>query len=322
MLWDVEGIYESGSTRIIASQEFETGAENIEIDITEYINEILNASGDTYGLGIKFSDLYENISTEFRQAVAFHTKHTHTFYEPYVETIIDDVITDDRNYFYLDKDNSLYLYVNLGGFSQNIVVNDVIIYDYNDDVVATLSGESITNVSKGVYKINLNLDSRIHVDSVLYKDVWNLNINGRDVVYEGEFYLISPEIYYSINNSNNINFNNYYFNFYGISENENVSDNVLKKIKLNIKELYPNQNKFVPLNVEYRLYTTINKNHEIDVIPFTPVNRTNTGYEFNLDTSWLIPQDYNIEIRMSDGIYYNNMQKLSFTVISNGKYLK
>ena len=38
-------------------------------------------------------------------------KNTNTYYEPYVETIIDDTITDDRNYFYLNKANSLYLYV-------------------------------------------------------------------------------------------------------------------------------------------------------------------------------------------------------------------
>ncbi|MFW6242754.1 MAG: hypothetical protein ACOC2W_01190 [bacterium] len=318
VLWDVEGYYQSGVTEIIGSQSFDNGNENLEIDVTDYINDRLFNTGNTSnGLGVKFDDLYESLETEFRQAVAFHTKYTHTFYAPYIETIIDDTINDDRNYFYLDKDNSLYMYVNIGGFKQNIDVDYVEIYDYQDNMIDVISGDSVENVSKGVYKINLNLDSRLHPDSVLYRDVWHLTINDRDVVYDGNFYLINPDNYYSINNTNEINFDNYYFKFHGISENENVSDDVIKKIKLTIRELYPNQNNYLPLNIEYRLYSVIAGNHEIDVIPFTPVNRTNTGYEFNLDTSWLIPQDYHIEIRMGDGNYFNKMQKLSFTVTSN-----
>jgi hypothetical protein len=56
----------------------------------------------------------------------------------------------------------------------------------------------------------------------------------------------------------------------------------------------------------------------VDVIPFTSVNRTNTGYEFNLDTSWLIPQDYYLQIRMKNGSYYENKQVVSFTIVSDG----
>ena len=36
------------------------------------------------------------------------------------------------------------------------------------------------------------------------------------------------------------------------------------------------------MDIEYRLFTTVGKKYEIDVIPFTSVNRTNTGYEFNI----------------------------------------
>ena len=73
------------------------------------------------------------------------------------------------------------------------------------------------------------------------------------------------------------------------------------------------------MDIEYRLFTTVGKKYELDLIPFTPVNRTNTGYEFNLDTSWLIPQDYFLQIRMKNGDYYENKQTLSFTVVSDGK---
>lgn len=325
--WTTAGAYLSGVTEIIGTEIFEKGSENIEIDVTDYINQRLFTTGYTgtsaytgasFGLGIKFADIFEELSTEFRQAVAFHAKHTNTFYEPYIETIIDDTITDDRNYFYLDKDNDLYLYVNIGQFQQNITVNQVNIYDHEDNLIDSVSGDSVVNVSKGIYKITLNIDSNDYPDAVLFKDEWLLTVNGRPTTYTGEFYLISQDKYYTFNNSNQINFDNYYFYFWGIGEKENLRAGVVKKIKLTIKELYANQNNFLPLDIEYRLFTTIGKKYELDIIPFTPVNRTNTGYEFNLDTSWLIPQDYYLQIRMKNGSYYENKQTLSFTIVSDG----
>jgi len=326
-MWTQAGAYISGVTDIIATQKFENGSENIEVDITNYVNQRLFGTGYTgttaftgasYGLGVKFPDAYEEIETEFRQAVAFHAKNTNTWYEPYIETIVDDTITDDRNYFYLDKDNDLYLYVNIGGIEQDIQVDNVNIYDYEDNLIDTLSGESVVNVSKGVYKITLNLDSELYPDAVLFRDEWNLTINGRESQHHGEFLLISQNKYYTFDNSNEINFDNYFFYFWGISEKENIRAGGIKKIKLTIKELYPNQNNFLPLELEYRLYTTIGSKYEADVIPFTKVDRTNRGYSFNLDTSWLIPQDYYLQIRMKNGNYYENKQVVSFTVVSDG----
>lgn len=325
-LWTNSGAYITGVSEIIGTQRFEKGSENLNIDVTNYINQRLFGTGYTgtsaftgtsYGLGVKFSDSYEALDPYFKQAVAFHAKDTNTWYEPYIETIVDDVILDDRNYFYLDKDNDLYLYVDVGGFPQNIIVNSVNIYDYEDNLIATFSGSLIENISKGIYKITLNIDSETYPDAVLFRDEWNLTINGRNSVHNGEFYLISQNKYYTFNQSNVINFDNYFFYFWGINEKEKIRAGGIRKIKLTIKELYPNQNNFLPLDIEYRLYTTVGKKHEIDVIPFTSVNRTNTGYEFNLDTSWLIPQDYYLQIRLKNGDYYENKQVLSFTVVSD-----
>ena len=320
--WSTAGAYESGSSEIIGVQSFENGSENFNLDITDYINQRLFGTGniftgDSYGLGIKFPDNLEEELTTFTQSVAFHAKNTNTWYEPYIETIIDDTITDDRNYFYLDKDNELYLYVNIGGIEQNITVNSVNIYDYNDNLAIMLTGDSIINVSKGIYKIMLNIDSDSYPDAVIFRDEWNLDINGRETQHSGEFYLISQNKYYTFDQSNQINFENYFFYFWGISEKENITAGNVRKIKLTIKELYTNQNNFLPLDIEYRVFTTAGSKYEIDVIPFTSVNRTSVGYEFNLDTSWLIPQDYKLQIRMKNGSYYENKQTLSFTVVSN-----
>ena len=328
--WTVEGAYISGVSEIIGSQLFEVGNENIEVDITDYINQRLTEMGVTgltgttgytgtsYGLGIKFPDDIEALETEYRQAVAFHVKHTNTYYEPFIETIVDDNIVDDRNYFFMDKDNDLYLYVNIGNFPQNIGVNKVDIYDNEDNLVDTLTGDSIVNTGKGIYKITLNVDSQTYPDAVLFKDVWNVTINGKEVIHENEFYLISGKNYYTFNLNNQIDPRNYYFYFWGINEKENIRAGNIKKIRLTIKELYPNQSNFLPLDIEYRLYTTVGSKYEIDILPFTPVNRTSNGYEFDLDTSWLIPQDYYLQLRLKNGTYYETKESISFTVVSNG----
>ena len=333
--WANPGVYLSGETEIIVEPmylHFEKGNENIDIDITDYINQRLVEGGVTgltgttaytgasFGLGIKFADFYEEQDTTFRQAVAFHAKHTHTFYEPYIETIIDDTITDDRNYFYLDKDNDLYLYVNVGGLPHNdVVVNQVEIFDYEGNLAAIVTGDDIVNVSKGIYKITLNISSDDYPDAVLFRDVWSVTINGKTFEHDNEFYLISEKKYYTFDQSSQIEFDNYFFYFWGIGEKENIRAGNIRKVKLTIKELYPNQNNFLPLDIEYRLFTTLGNKYELDVIPFTKVDRTNRGYEFNLDTSWLIPQDYYLQIRLKNGNYFENKQTLSFTVVSDGK---
>ncbi len=329
--WGNSGVYVSGITQTLGTQSFETGAENIEIDITDYINQRLFGtlsgytgttiySGTSYGIGIKFPDTLESLATESRQAVAFHVKETNTWYEPYIETTIDDTITDDRNYFYLDKDNDLYLYVNVGNgnVDYNITINEVNIYDYNDLLINTISGASVVNVSKGIYKITLNIDSLTYPDAVIFSDEWKMTINGKETTHIGEFYLKSQDQYYTFDQSNQIDFNNYHFYFWGIGEKEYMRAGVVKKIKLSIKELYSNQNNFLPLDIEYRIFTTLGKNYQIDVVPFTKVNRTNSGYEFNLDTSWLIPQDYYLQIRLKNGNYYENKSTLCFTIVSDG----
>jgi hypothetical protein len=331
LVWANSGhSYQSGITQIIGTERFEKGNENINIDVTNYINQRLFSgytgtsayTGASFGLGIKFPDSFEALQTEFRQAVAFHAKNTNTWYEPYIETIIDDDIIDDRNYFYMDKLNNLYLYVNVGNGNvpYTINVNSVEIRDNDDNIITLLTGGSIINVGKGIYKIQYMVDSSVFPerDATLFRDIWSLTVNGRNTTHEGEFYIISADKYYNFDQSNQINFDNYFFYFWGISEKENIRAGNVRKIKLTIKELYANQNNFLPLDIEYRLFTTIGKKYEVDVIPFTAVNRTKTGYEFNLDTSWLIPQDYYLQIRLKNGNYYENKQTLSFTIVSDG----
>ena len=322
--WSVEGAYISGTT--FASQTFEKGAESIEIDVTDYINSrifsgttgITAFTGTSYGLGLKFPEDIEALVTRNRQAVAFHVKNTNTFFEPFIETTYNNSIQDDRNFFYQDKNNSLFLYSSAGNERSSVTINKVDIYDYMGNVIDTISGDSVEIVSLGVYKINLNILSTDYPDAVIFNDVWSITQNGTVREINNDFYLISPNNFYNFTLSNRINFDNFWFNYYGLAEGEKVKRGELRRIQLEVKQHY-SQDDFLPLDLDYRLYIVQAEDYIIEVIPFQKVNRTSQGYEFTLDTSWLIPQDYKLELRLNDGNLFAIKNPINFTIFSSGK---
>lgn len=325
-LWSTEGIYVSGGTGatiILGNQTFYDGSENLSIDITDYVNSRIMTgttgfTATTFGLGIKFTDDFELLTPDERQAVAFHAKDTHTFFEPYVETTISDNIIDDRYYFYLDKDNNLYLYANAGNNPASITVTGVTIIDYNGNAIETLTGDSIQQIKSNVYRITLNIDSLSYPDSVLFTDRWSIVQNDVARTIDQKFYLIDRNQYYTFNNSNRVNFDNYTYKFIGIYERDKIRRGDVRRVEIDIRQLYPNQNHNIPLDVEYRLFINQGSNKQIDVIPFTKTDRTSVGYEFFLDTSWLIPQDYNLELKISNSNVFITSKPLRFTIVSDG----
>ena len=93
-----------------------------------------------------FSKVLESTSTCKLQYTGFFTRHTQTFYEPYLETSYNCTIEDDRADFYLDKNNKLYLYVNTGGNPTNLdsLPSQVQIKDQDDNIYTTIPQSGIT----------------------------------------------------------------------------------------------------------------------------------------------------------------------------------
>jgi hypothetical protein len=339
--WSTAGGFTTGDTGntgatsvVLATQRFEKGNENISIDLTDFINSIIfsgvtgttgttgttgittttGTTGTTtfFGFGLKHTDQLEALETLNRKAVGFHGKNTNTFFEPYLETEYDDSIQDDRNFFFLDRDNNLYLYSN----NPDTIVSGVTIYDYQDMPIAVLTGDSINEVRQGVFSITINLNSANNVDSVLYRDVWTIFINGVRYDVDQDFYLIEASQQFDFDLSGQFNIDNFFFNFFGLIQNERIRRGDTRTVNLNIRQLYP-QDIFKPLDIEYRIYITQDENTEIEVIPFTKIDRTLRGYQFSIDTSWLIPQNYFIEIRLCNGNVKKSKGQLRFTVVSD-----
>lgn len=309
-LWDVPGAFNEDTSEIIGTQNFDKGNENLIIDLTEFINEILNNHKQSEGVGFKYIKLLEDKFTKKIQSVGFHTKHTHTFFQPYLETYIDDVVKDSRNFFYQNQNNRLYFYKKVEG---NIEFETVTIYDNNGNVFKTINPDEIQRVNNNTYFINLKIGNS-YPDSVIFNDEWEYTINGEKSTHKDYFYIISENSNLSGKNED-FKLDNYSFYFWGIRNNETIERGGIRKIKITVKELYATQENRRPLNLYYRLYTKINTQNEIDIIPITPVNHTKTCYEFYIDTSYLLPQDYRLDVCLYMNSFGENKETINFRVV-------
>lgn len=303
---------------ILATQHFEDGNENLEIDITDIVNAYLTG-GTNYGLGLAFDEGLENSVLSNLKYVGFFTRHTQTFYEPYVESRYDDTIMDNRGNFYLDKNNELYLYVNVGGVPTDVDSMSgmgVTILDNNGDTFSSYTSSDITHVTQGVYSIDL-LVPTTDVGCVLYEDVWSgVTINGvtrPDI--ELEFELKSSDNYYNIGADSSVP-KNFTFNISGIKDKEKINRGDIRKVRVMARVPYTTNQQEVLDSLEYRLYTREGK-AEYTIIDYTPVEMAFNYNFFLLDTASLVPTRYYLDIKATSSYEVTTTKNvLSFDIMS------
>ena len=143
---------------LIDSQEFQFGDEDIMFDMSKEIENRLDGIIEVTGYIIAFSPDIELISdlTE-NYSVGFFTRHTQTFYEPYLETIYDDLVHDDRSFFVDNFENTLYLYSHENGIPKNLdKLPTVDILDLNFDPIPGYTDILTCQVTKGIYECKID----------------------------------------------------------------------------------------------------------------------------------------------------------------------
>lgn len=312
------GVYSGSPSGItIATQHFDLGNENMEVDITDYVNGLI--TGDTnYGLGIAYAYPYELSSTQNLQYVGFFTRYTQTFYEPYIETIYSNHITDDRNNFFLDKPNKLYLYVNLAGNPTNLdTLPSVQIYDENGSLYLSYESSEITHVTKGVYSVDVIIPTGDATIGSLFNDVWS------DVVVNG---VSRPDITLSFEIKDS-------FGYYNIGENDSLPQKVavsisgvknqekikrgdIKKVIVSTRIPYTVEQTQNISNIQYRIYVKEGRN-ELTVIDYQPVELASNYNYFLLDTASLIPNTYYLDILVESNLEVTTLKNvINFDIVS------
>ena len=325
--WENEGIYSTDklskeldlftskngnqSNIIIGYQHFDKGNESIEFDITETFNKFITAELCNYGIGIAFSPQYENKNTELTQYVGFFTSHTHSFFEPYVETTYNETIEDDRADFYLDKSNKLYFYSIVGGKYANL--------DEFPTCMVNDTSYEVKQATKGVYYINIEVPSSSYEDNTMLYDVWsNIKYKGKSFPnVELEFVTKSSNDYYQFGIPSSKQETELIPTLYGIKYKEVIKRGDIRKINVDCRIPYTTDQDRNNNYIEYRLYI-LSGEKQIDVIDWQKVEKGYNENYFFINTNELLPSRYYIDIRINVNMELFNYQKvLEFDIADN-----
>ena len=325
--WENEGIYSTDklskeldlftskngnqSNIIIGYQHFDKGNESIEFDITETFNKFITGELCNYGIGIAFSPQYENKNTELTQYVGFFTSHTHSFFEPYVETTYNETIEDDRADFYLDKSNKLYFYSIVGGKYANLD-------EFPTCTVDDISYE-VKQATKGVYYIDIEVPSSSYEDNTMLYDVWsNIKYKGKSFPnVELEFVTKSSNDYYQFGIPSSKQETELIPTLYGIKYKEVIKRGDIRKINVDCRIPYTTDQDRNNNYIEYRLYI-LSGEKQIDVIDWQKIEKGYNENYFFINTNELLPSRYYIDIRINVNMELFNYQKvLEFDIADN-----
>ena len=314
--WDSYGVYSGSPSGItVATQHFDKGNENIEMDMTEEVNSLITGGTVNNGYGVAFTPDFEEIITVPSQYVGFFTRHTQTYYEPFLETVYDNPIMDDRKNFYKNKVNRLYLYSNVGSEPTNLDNNpSVTIYDNEGNVFSAIT--DTIQATTGIYYAEVFVPTSAE-DGVLYFDVWSdLNVNGVPISdVELDFEIKDDTEYYQIGNNESLP-TPYAMSLSGVKRDEKIKRGDVRKIMVSARLPFTiNESKVID-NLEYRLWVR-EGNTQVNVIDWQPVNRAYLKNYFILDTSWMIPNRYFIDIKLTSNqevIHY--IDQMQFEIVN------
>ena len=325
--WENEGIYSTDklskeldlftskngnqSNIIIGYQHFDKGNESIEFDITETFNKFITGELCNYGIGIAFSPQYENKNTELTQYVGFFTSHTHSFFEPYVETTYNETIEDDRADFYLDKSNKLYFYSIVGGKYANL--------DEFPTCMVNDTSYEVKQATKGVYYIDIEVPSSSYEDNTMLYDVWsNIKYKGKSFPnVELEFVTKSSNDYYQFGIPSSRQETELIPTLYGIKYKEVIKRGDIRKINVDCRIPYTTDQDRNNNYIEYRLYI-LSGEKQIDVIDWQKVEKGYNENYFLINTNELLPSRYYIDIRINVNMELFNYQRvLEFDISDN-----
>jgi hypothetical protein len=312
--WASSGIY-SNSPIILDTVHFDNGNEDLVADITDYVNSILSGATN-HGLGIAFAPLYENITSEVDQSVAFFTKYTQTFFEPFVESVFDDTILDNRQNFTAEMGQSLYLYVTKGSnFYDLDELPTVDITDSSGNLIGDLNDITATKIRKGVYSVNFGLTGAVCDGKRFYYDKWKgLSLNNITIPDVTQKFVPKPYTSNFTIGENVKELDRYAIQFFGVKLNEKIKRGEARKIVVSFRSINNPRTELFE-EVYYRIYIKEGLTN-VNVFDWTKLDVTNEN-SFMLNTEYLIPREYFIEIKgksHGEEIFYNDVIK--FEILS------
>ncbi len=318
--WTTAGVFHDSPTVISGYTgnkiHMDNGGENIDFDITNYVNGIITGNTN-HGLGLSFAVVYQYLTPDRDQSVAFFTKYTQTFFEPYVDSHFEDTIMDNRNNFVEEIEQNLYLYVTKGTNFYNLDSTPTVdILDSDGAVITGLSGLTTTLIRKGIYKVTFTITTPECDGKKFFTDHWKSVILDGNTISGGVRQKFIPKPYtagFTVG-ENQTELQRYAIQFFGIKQNEKIVSGEIRKVVITFKSI--DVPKTVLLDeVYYRIYIEEGATQVI-VHDWTLLDKTNEN-SFQLDSSYLIPRQYFLQIKgktHTEEIYYK--ESINFEIVS------
>lgn len=177
----------------VTSSHFDTGYENLEVDVTSIVNLWNSGTVSNNGLAVYMTSSIEDDSNYGNYYVKkFYSRHTsYDDRKPYIEFRINDFIGDDRANMQWARTGSLFLYNVVGGSYQDLSGQVVMSISDASGVLTTVTA---SHYSTGIYSSSFSLPSGSYSGSLFY-DSWRA---GSTALLTGTFGFTSPAVSNSV----------------------------------------------------------------------------------------------------------------------------
>ncbi len=157
-------------TSVTASAHFDTGFEDIDVDVTSIVSSWLSGNFPNYGLGIMMTASVEADSnyTDYYRKKFYSRQTSFADRAPYIEVRANDFQGDDRVNMQWGRTGSLFLYNVIGGVFQDLTGQVVMSIA---DASGVLTEVTASQVSTGIYSASFSLASGSYSGSLFY-DRW------------------------------------------------------------------------------------------------------------------------------------------------------
>ena len=306
---------------------FDGGLEDLEVDVTNIVEDQIKGLIPSYGFLIKLSGTYENgLNETTYYTKRFSARSSEYFYKrPILEARWKSTVNDDRNNFFYFSNNldveenkqNIYFYNRVNGNLKNLpnnVIPYVKIFSENESLLT--SSILSTKVSTGVYKANFSITGS---EEQQLKDVW---YSGSYEYYTGSINIyprtfedtpVKPEYLFNISNLRPVYNKNEKPIFKIFAREKNWSPNVYKIANSDIKTLTFN-------NLYYKIYRIVDNFNIVDYgispIAYTLCSYDKNGNYFNLDMS-MFESGYSYGIKLmvlNDSEQIENKEIFKFKV--------
>jgi hypothetical protein len=271
----ISGTTWSSSGTTIAESTLECGDNCVlTFDVTNYVHHAL--TGNTYGLGIK----YKHEDEEDNSSITLYSRHTNSFYKPFLETVGDNVIKDNRNAFILGEPQRLFYFTN-GEDLDTLPTVDVL--SENNILQQTLTAQQF---SKGIYFVEFTLPQNTQTKRFWYDNWYNVVYKGHNLTNKkNRFLLVEPNSFYNFGafeNGKRLS-----LSVSNIKDYEIIHADTVRRIEIVVREQYKKTEHESVDKIEWCL-----TNHEQSccngVTKWCEVNYIGCDYSFLLHTHNLI----------------------------------